>query len=127
VLEQPSRLDLTLDGPCTRSFGSKWRRPILRRNGSAWPRTALKAGASLVFSGRSMPLLNSYAAVSGGQQLGQGKGRPDIVFDDFENGYSNWRVEGTASWDQAWPRNTPSSAANERLRGQGSGEFAPRR
>ena len=43
-----------------------------------------------------MPLLKSYAAVTEGKPLAAGASRADLVFEDFENGYKNWRVEGAA-------------------------------
>ncbi len=57
---------------------------------------AVRAGATLVFSGRTMPLLRHYAELTGGKPLDTGKLRPDIVFEDFEKGYENWTVEGAA-------------------------------
>ncbi len=61
-------------------------------------RDAVQAGATLVFSGRAMPLLRAYAAASGGEPLAQAGAnpRPDILFEDFERGYENWKVEGDA-------------------------------
>ena len=60
-------------------------------------RRAVEAGATLVFSGRHQPLLKTFGGVTGGKPLAQaGGGRRDIVFEDFENGYTNWTVEGTA-------------------------------
>lgn len=59
-------------------------------------RSLVQDGATLVFSGRTLPLLRAYAAASGGKPLGQASMRPDILFEDFERGYENWTVEGTA-------------------------------
>jgi uncharacterized protein (DUF608 family) len=59
-------------------------------------REAVQAGATLLFSGRTMPLLRAYAAASGGKPLGQASPRPDILFEDFERGYADWKIEGTA-------------------------------
>jgi non-lysosomal glucosylceramidase len=62
-------------------------------------RTALeivRAGGILVFSGRTMPLLNAYATVTDGKPFDQTALRPDIVFEDFEHGYGKWTVEGEA-------------------------------
>jgi uncharacterized protein (DUF608 family) len=59
-------------------------------------REAVQAGATLVFSGKSLPLLQSYASWTGGQPLAQHSPRADILFEDFEKGYENWRIEGKA-------------------------------
>lgn len=57
---------------------------------------AVRAGATLVFSGRTMPLLQHYAELTGGKPLDTSKLRPDVLVEDFEKGYENWTVEGTA-------------------------------
>ena len=57
---------------------------------------SVDAGATLVFSGRAMPLLSAYAAAAGGKALPESAPRPDIVFEDFEHGYDKWTVEGEA-------------------------------
>jgi non-lysosomal glucosylceramidase len=55
---------------------------------------AVKAGAMLAFSGKRMPLLEIAAVPS---DLDHGaEPRPDIVFDNFENGYDRWNIEGEA-------------------------------
>ncbi|MCL5098226.1 MAG: GH116 family glycosyl-hydrolase, partial [Candidatus Omnitrophica bacterium] len=59
-------------------------------------REAVMAGATLLFSGKSMPLLESYARATGGKPLAQAQSRPDILFDDFEHGYDKWTVNGQA-------------------------------
>jgi non-lysosomal glucosylceramidase len=59
-------------------------------------RAAVEAGATLVFSGRDVPLLRSYGSLSKGRPLAAEGGRPDIVFEDFEHGYRDWKVEGAA-------------------------------
>ena len=96
VLAQPPKSDLKFDDPAhsviwledaPADLSAQWLRQV---------RTAVTAGATLVFSGRSMPLIKSYAVVSGGKPLKPGAVPNDIIFDDFENGYANWRVEGTA-------------------------------
>lgn len=53
---------------------------------------AVKDGATLVFSGKSMPLIALYAAHCGEKP----STRPDTVFEDFEKGYDRWKVEGDA-------------------------------
>lgn len=57
---------------------------------------AVKAGATLLFAGKSMPLLQAYAECTGGQPVASLSPRPDILFEDFENGYEKWKVEGDA-------------------------------
>lgn len=59
-------------------------------------RDAVRAGATLVFSGQAMPLLQSLAQATGGKPLAKGVLRPDILFEDFEHGYDKWTVEGDA-------------------------------
>lgn len=55
---------------------------------------AVEAGATLAFSGGDQPLLGAYAAA--GMKRDDSAARPDIVFEDFEHGYEQWTVEGTA-------------------------------
>ena len=54
---------------------------------------AAEAGATVVFSGSTMPLLALYA---GHPRNKSSKKRPDVVFEDFEHGYDKWKVEGDA-------------------------------
>ncbi|MHB8521702.1 MAG: GH116 family glycosyl hydrolase [Limisphaerales bacterium] len=63
-------------------------------------RDAVRAGATLVFSGKTLPLLQSYAQWTGGKPLEQAQSRPDILFEDFEQGYEKWTVEGKAFGDK---------------------------
>jgi len=59
-------------------------------------RDAVKAGATLIFSGKSLPLLENYASYVGGKSVADISTRPDILFEDFEHGYQNWKVAGEA-------------------------------
>jgi len=59
-------------------------------------REAVEVGAVLAFSGKSMPLLNNYAAVTGGKPLSESVFHEDILFEDFEHGYEKWTVIGEA-------------------------------
>ena len=59
-------------------------------------RDAVRAGATLVFSGRTLPLLQAYAGATGGRAPDTAALAPDVLFDDFENGYEKWTVEGEA-------------------------------
>jgi uncharacterized protein (DUF608 family) len=96
VLEQPPKSGFPLDDP---GHTLIWMEDPPADLASPWlvrARAAVEAGATLIFSGRSMPLLKSFGAVTGGRVLQPGAGRADLVFEDFENGYRNWRVEGTA-------------------------------
>ena len=68
--------------------------PILRA-----AREAVEAGATLIFSGKVMPLLDVYGSCTGGKEVSTASQRPDILFEDFENGYDKWTVEGTAFGD----------------------------
>jgi hypothetical protein len=68
--------------------------PILRA-----AREAVQVGATLLFSGKSMPLMDTYGICTGGKPWPTSNLREDILFDDFENGYDKWTVEGTAFGD----------------------------
>ena len=57
---------------------------------------AAQAGATLLLSGKSLPLLQAYASWTGGKPLAESSQRPDILFEDFEQGYDKWKVEGEA-------------------------------
>ncbi len=59
-------------------------------------REAVEAGAVLTFSGKSMPLLDNYAAVTDGKTLSESVFGEDILFEDFEHGYDKWTVVGEA-------------------------------
>ncbi len=59
-------------------------------------RDAVEAGATLVFAGTHQALLRLYGDVTQGKPLDKRALRPDLVFEDFEQGYGRWRVEGTA-------------------------------
>ena len=117
--EQPPKPDLKLDDPAHRVI---WLEEAPADLSSAWlnaARAAVNAGATLVFSGRSMPLLKSYAAATGGRPPGQGTGRPDLVFDDFEQGYKNWRIEGTAFGAKPAPGTLPHQQPVSGFEGKG--------
>jgi uncharacterized protein (DUF608 family) len=85
-LSHPSQTILWLEEPST-----DLSEPFLR---SALD--AVQAGATLLFSGRAMPLLEAYASWTGGKPVNEVSTRPDVVFEDFEHGYENWKVEGEA-------------------------------
>lgn len=57
---------------------------------------AVESGATLVFSGTTMPLLAAFASVTGGKSSAEAAMRPDILFEDFENGYGHWTQDGMA-------------------------------
>jgi uncharacterized protein (DUF608 family) len=57
---------------------------------------AVRNGATLVFSGKTMPLLDAWGSWTDGKPVDQVRAREDVVFEDFENGYENWKVEGEA-------------------------------
>jgi uncharacterized protein (DUF608 family) len=57
---------------------------------------AVRAGATLVLAGTDVPLLKSYGHATQGKTLNTTAIRPSILFEDFEKGYENWTVEGTA-------------------------------
>ncbi|HEV3120731.1 MAG TPA: GH116 family glycosyl-hydrolase, partial [Isosphaeraceae bacterium] len=83
-------------------------------------RDAVQAGATLVFAGKKQPLLEQYAVASKGKPLAQAAaGRPDIVFEDFEHGYKNWTVEGTAFGDQPPSGTLPNQQPVSGFQGKG--------
>ena len=53
-------------------------------------------GFTLLFSGQTMPLLEAYASWTGGKPVQEATHRPDVLFEDFEQGYGNWKVQGEA-------------------------------
>ncbi len=57
---------------------------------------AVKNGATLAISGNQMPLLKAYATFTAGKPSVEANPRSDILFEDFENGYDKWKVEGDA-------------------------------
>jgi len=59
-------------------------------------RDLVRAGATLVFAGKTQPLVSTYAGTAGDKPATQGQRRADIMFEDFENGYGEWKLEGTA-------------------------------
>ncbi|MCX6930066.1 MAG: GH116 family glycosyl-hydrolase, partial [Verrucomicrobia bacterium] len=96
VLEnQPLRADTLTDAAHTivwlEEAGAETPEALLRA-----VRGAVEAGATLLLSGNSMPLLEAYAAWTGGKPVGEISQRPDILFEDFEHGYDKWKVEGEA-------------------------------
>ena len=92
---QPLRVD-KLDDPAHTVI---WLEEPAAGTSEAWLRSAreaVQAGATLLFSGRTMPLLEAYASWTGGKPVAEVKERPDIVFEDFERGYEKWKVKGEA-------------------------------
>ena len=85
-LSHPSHTVLWLEEPSTAIT-----EPFLR---AAYD--TVQAGATLLFSGRTMPLLEAYASWTGGKPVQEATHRPDVLFKDFEQGYGNWKVEGEA-------------------------------
>ncbi len=82
-------------------------------------RAAVEAGATLVFSGEAMPLLQTYAQTTGGKPLAEEQGRADVLFEDFENGYARWMVEGTAFGQQPPTGTLPNQQAVAGFQGKG--------
>ena len=85
---------------------------------------AVEAGATLVFAGKTMPLLALYAGHSARQAVAQ---RPDKVFEDFENGYDKWKVEGDAFGREPAKGTLPQPTTRHRIRRQGPGQLVRRR
>jgi non-lysosomal glucosylceramidase len=80
---------------------------------------AVQAGATLLFSGRTLPLLRSYALATSGKPLEPSDARPDILFEDFENGYEKWKVEGTAFGEKPAHGTLPNQQRVSGFLGQG--------
>jgi uncharacterized protein (DUF608 family) len=80
---------------------------------------AVRSGATLVFSGKTMPLLQHYAEMTGGKPLDKATLRPDVRFEDFEKGYDNWTVEGTAFGKAPAHGTLPGQQAVSGFLGQG--------
>jgi len=59
-------------------------------------RAAVGAEATLLLSGKSLPLLAAYGSWTGGKPVAEANPRPDILFEDFEHGYGNWTITGEA-------------------------------
>ena len=83
---------------------------------------AVQAGATLIFSGRSMPLLAAYGSWTGGKPVAEVHPRPDVVFEDFEHGYVNWQVSGEAFGSEPAQGTLPNQTARVRFSGQGPGQ-----
>ena len=85
-LATPARTVVWIEEP-----GADFPAPLLRA-----ARDAVLAGATLAFAGKTQPLLGYYAQATGGKPLAQAESRPDILFDDFEDGYGKWTITGNA-------------------------------
>ena len=82
-------------------------------------REAVRAGATLIFAGKEVPLLQTYAAWTGGKPVAEAKVRPDVVFEDFEHGYENWKVEGEAFGKAPAHGTLPNQQPVSGFKGQG--------
>jgi uncharacterized protein (DUF608 family) len=82
-------------------------------------RGAVQAGATLLLSGKSMPLLESYASWTGGKPVADARIRPDILFEDFEHGYDKWKVEGQAFGKEPAHGTLPNQQSVSGFLGQG--------
>jgi uncharacterized protein (DUF608 family) len=80
---------------------------------------AVQAGATLLWSGRSMPLLAAYGSWTGGKPVGEASPRPDVVFEDFEHGYENWKVTGEAFGKEPAKGTLPNQQQVSGFLGQG--------
>ena len=83
---------------------------------------AVQAGATLLFSGRTMPLLEAYASWTGGKPVAEASPRPDVLFEDFEHGYGNWKVEGEAFGKEPAHGTLPNQQPVYRLPRPGPGQ-----
>src|SRR5437899_3690250 len=66
-----------------------------------------------------MPLLESYAALTGGKPVAEAATRPDILFEDFEQGYGRWKVEGDAFGTEPAHGTLPNQQTVSGFLGQG--------
>jgi len=82
-------------------------------------RMFVEEGGTLVFSGGRMPLLQLYAELTGGHAGRRTEPRDEILFEDFENGYGNWQVEG--QWHSS---KRPSKSAQQPVSGFVGNEYA---
>lgn len=57
---------------------------------------AVTAGATLIFSGKTLPLVQAYRQTPEPRNGPAAPIAADVVFEDFEGGYGRWTVEGTA-------------------------------
>ena len=108
---------------------SGWRSPPppSRSPSCARPHDAVQAGATLLFSGRTMPLLEAYASWTGGKPVAEVTHRPDVLFEDFEHGYEKWQVEGEAFGKEPAHGTLPQPEPGVRLPRPGPGQQLPRR
>ena len=84
----------------------------VRGAGCSAAQAAVQAGATLLFSGRTHAAAEELRRVDRRQAAAaEAAGRPDIVFEDFEHGYENWKVEGTAFGQGAGHGHVAESAA----------------
>ncbi|MBW3622952.1 MAG: twin-arginine translocation signal domain-containing protein [Armatimonadetes bacterium] len=82
-------------------------------------RDAVEAGATLVFSGSTMPLLDLYGQTTKGKPLASRDLRSDLVFEDFEGGYGEWEVEGEAFGKEPATGTLPNQQAVSGFAGRG--------
>ena len=80
---------------------------------------AVESGATLAFSGSTLPLLAAYAAATKGRPLAESTIRPDVVFEDFEQGYGKWTVEGDAFGQEPAHGTLPGQQAVSGFLGKG--------
>jgi uncharacterized protein (DUF608 family) len=80
---------------------------------------AVMDGATLILSGKAMPLLAVLAQMTGGKPLDLANVPPDILFEDFEGGYGKWTVEGTAFGSHPAPGTLPNQQAVSGFEGHG--------
>jgi len=119
VLEaQPPRADKLTDPAQAviwlEEAGAELPEPLLRA-----AHAAVMAGATLLFSGKSMPLLEAYASWTRGRPVAEASQRPDIVFEDFEHGYGKWKVEGAAFGQEPAPGTLPNQNPVSGFAGKG--------
>ncbi len=126
LLAQPPKSDLKFDDPAhsviwleeaPADLSAQWLRQV---------RTAVTAGATLVFSGRSMPLIKSYAAVSGGKPLTPGAVPTRHHLRRFRERLRELAGGGNGVRASSGGGHAPRPAARQRLRRQGPGELVLR-
>ena len=78
---------------------------------------AVTAGATLIFSGKTLPLVQAYRQTP--DLNGKQAASADVVFEDFEGGYDRWTVEGTAFGQKPMAGVLPNQQAVSGISGKG--------
>ena len=80
---------------------------------------AVNAGATLILSGKTLPLVQAYRQTPEPDGKGARAATADVVFEDFEGGYARWTVEGTAFGQKPAPGTLDAQQPVSGFRGHG--------